>query len=393
MRVLRDVVCAAFAAVVFASVASASEIGSRNAARSTWDVHETISMLAAQCVSAAPATKPENCDPQPRSILDRVEQSDAKSLAKNLDPTREDFSRYYSLASRWSDDPLRMLESGSSTLMLGLTLLNKCNRANKDGPKWDQRELLCASHFGPLEFLHAQDTLFSDPPINKVPLGKPQDPASLGLSRERMLQWARFAFRAAVDPSFDAMPYCDAIKDPAFKDIEGSLTPSDSFHCNGKHAFTVARFFSSRCRRFSFHCDDLTKHDPGRYYVRQGGTGAILHLIQDSYSQSHAARLPAGMAPVDAGKVFPSLSACQPIATFYDYNAQKTEESETHGNADKPPLIDVSCLQVPRAADDVITASARAIWVLQQAQLPGANLRGLEDELVNDIRGRVLVTR
>ena len=245
----------------------------------------------------------------------------------------------------------------------------------------------------PLEFLHAQDTLFSDPPTNEVPSAKPQDPASLGLSRERMLQWARFAFRAAVDPSFDAMPYCDAIKDPAFKDIEGSLTPSDSFHCTGKHAFTVARFFSSRCRRFSFHCDDLTKHDPGRYYVRQGGTGAILHLIQDSYSQSHAARLPAGMAPVDADKVFPSLSACQPVATFYDYNAQKTAESETHGNADKPPLIDVSCLQVPRAADDVITASARAIWVLQQAQLPGANLRGLEDELVNDIRGRVLVTR
>lgn len=374
MRLLRILICG-LAGVVPTAGLSASEIGSSNPVRATWDVHETISLIATRCADVP--VKPETCNPGPRSILDLVEQSEGKSNSSESD-------HYFAHAARWSDDPLRMLDHKLSTALLGATLWNKCKRANTDGPKLDQRGLLCASHFGPLQFAHAQDD---------IPNGKPEDPAALAHSQTKILQWARFAFRAATAPSFAATPLCTAINDPAFKDIASSLALGKTSRCEGKHPYTVATLFSWRCPTFSFgHCDDLSQRY-GLAYARQGASGAILHLIQDSYSQSHAARLPPGVAPVDARRVFPALSACQRIATFYDYNAQKDERSETHGNADKPPLIDSSCFVTGRDVDDVVTATARAIWLLQRARIPGTDVDALEEELVRDLTQRVLVVR
>ena len=76
--------------------------------------------------------------------------------------------------------------------------------------------------------------------------------------------------------------------------------------------------------------------------------GALLHVIQDSFSQSHAMRGPATTP-------FTPRIVCMVPTGFYNYLGQ-----EGHADADHIPALDESCLG-NGSIDDPITASAMAL--------------------------------
>lgn len=89
---------------------------------------------------------------------------------------------------------------------------------------------------------------------------------------------------------------------------------------------------------------------------RSAARGALLHLIQDSYSQSHVAR---GKEPSAGG--FEPLVECTYPREYYDYSQQDSGE---HNKADKAPRLGESCVAGAQA-DDVVTATAVVIWMLK----------------------------
>ena len=93
--------------------------------------------------------------------------------------------------------------------------------------------------------------------------------------------------------------------------------------------------------------------------ARMAARGALLHMIQDSYSASHAART-IGEFPSEAGPYTAQISCLFP-RHFYQYDKQNPS---VHGKADRPPVKATSCASI-NEADDAVTASAVTLWSLR----------------------------
>ena len=89
--------------------------------------------------------------------------------------------------------------------------------------------------------------------------------------------------------------------------------------------------------------------------------GALLHMVQDSFSQSHVARGPEGSRGYEA------RIRCLPAERFYNFNGEDGRGQDGHSAADQLPDYDTeSCNAAIRTVDDPITASARLLWMLDQ---------------------------
>src|SRR5262249_1972204 len=90
--------------------------------------------------------------------------------------------------------------------------------------------------------------------------------------------------------------------------------------------------------------------------------GAVLHVIQDSYSNSHARRGICGKTEADFVPV--SRVTCSLALQFFSYASQG---ARLHKMSDQKPEYDVGC-GPSGAVHDPVTATANVLWLLARGE-------------------------
>lgn len=258
---------------------------------------------------------------------------------------------------RWPDDPTRMLSNKRSISKFGTLIkgvppeaYGSCKKRAKEGEfRITEDGLLCNSHYGKLQFLHAMAE-------------KNGEPASK--TRSRMEEWLKFSFMVATSRQELNDNYCTFWKQnqeyPNLSNIMYEPSFSENKWCEERgqwrkyvpfiHPFPAWNVGTS----FNLVCKGPLVSDTCNFYssdpsvIRLIALGSILHMIQDSYSNSHVNRGSSG----PEAKVI-----CNPIAGFNGYFDQ---DSNKHTISDKWPSFDSSCNG--DGTIDPITASTLAIW-------------------------------
>lgn len=297
-------------------------------------VHETFTRLALQCLDRYRGARPIDCRPEAA----RVHTEARWRLFRRFTDEEK--------ASTWPDDPTREL-APLTIARFALALKDSCGRAAAvagDDYSLDRSGLMCGSHYGHLQFLHAMRS-------------RPEE--SSGDSRARIEDWAGFTFAVAAGHVAPEQSYCRvfAAEAPAIADDmapDGCATRR--LYGGPMGDWTVASLFSRRCGHIlaARRCRQLDLPDDSIQRIAQG---ALLHVMQDSYSQSHAIRGPIA-SPFDA------RIDCAPVSGFHLYDATT---APSHPTADRPPVLAASCAApADTRTDDVVTASATAIWMVRQ---------------------------
>jgi hypothetical protein len=213
--------------------------------------------------------------------------------------------------------------------------------------------MMCNSNFGTMQFFHAQASTAGEPALN---------------THFKIMHWAEFLFNVATvytDAQLD-QSYCDAFSKSNDIFTRAMLPDMQSVPCgDAKHpGWAIRTLFTMHCRNIftSKHCTedkDAERYDRARTYA----TAALLHLVQDSYAQSHCVR---GQCEVADGKVVAKVE-CTPIAMFTTYIKQ-----QNHADADRDPVFEESC-KAPGATDDPITSGAKILWDVRN-KVPVATL-------------------
>jgi len=294
-------------------------------------VHEAFTLLAERCRTEAGAAQPRDClryADEAGRLTGRRPDSDEASLQRGV---------------RWADDPLRQLSSAAGVLRYGRSMTSSCPRVVRETQAIDRMSLTCASHFGPLQFLHAMTSANSE---------------TAEQTRARILDWADLLYRLALGQVPMSANVCSYFRaDPS--DISPSFTFDDQAICTpgNPNEWTFAVLFGQECDSAtnSTNCDRVSEAQ-----AMAAVRGALMHVIQDSYSQSHATR----GRPASTGGYRPRV-VCRLPASFYNYLGQAG-----HGDADSLPEFDQTCGEGAEA-DDVITASAMALHFLGRRADPG----------------------
>lgn len=310
-------------------------------------VHERITRLAEYCAKLEPM--PVRCSlPRTQSGFSDVDWK----------------SGTYTRAVRWPDDPTHQ---GNILGIVKFAInagLGKCVDYLNPGQPF--AGLMCNSHYGKFQFMHAMSS--SDKETNKQ-------------TRELILAWSKFTFGVASRRIPADAPFCETVR------MEGGplaevLAPKEFPYCEDRvtaratyPAWKVRTLFVLSCRNpFSSATCSEAIGDPANELARRNATGALLHLIQDSFSRSHASR-----AQDNARGPYLSQIDCAPVRKFYLYSLNK----RYHGAADKPPVFSPECGDQSRILDP-ITASARILRGIavgdQSAEI--AAVRMIEDEVL-----------
>lgn len=341
--------------------AAAYQIGSHVPTKEYFNLHETITSVATECLGPA-TVRPSDCSSRFGEIGRRTRQRQGSP------------DNSFEYASRWPDDPTRMLDRYPSKVRFGLQMNSDCARALQASRSIDNAGLLCSSHYGRLQFMHAQATR--------------EDAGSAKATRDIILDWATFAYRAATEPEFRKTNYCDAVQQED-AGLRTALALSNDSLCKPRRRWflgiipagsydpwSVGTFFSLHCPNPGQEavCWERTG-EYGEQSARAAAIGALLHLVQDSYSQSHVARVPNKERTPGPRGPFEARVVCQAPSAYYDYEAQNRDTPDDVGNrpedphavADFAPTLHESCSNAQRSVDDVITASAAILYF---AQLP-----------------------
>jgi hypothetical protein len=263
---------------------------------------------------------------------------------------------------RWPDDPRREITSVGVARPFLNGYDKGCERKLRRSRAVQHIGTFCASHFGEWQFMHAMAV--SRPSSSG---GTEVDNATL--TRAKMLEWAAFSYGVARGETELSQSYCTAFKRGGY--IEGVMVPSGFEMCSGGNPWTVGTFFSVRCGQFLFFgwCRPLRLDNA---FVRTVATGAILHMIQDSYSQSHVRRTDT----VLASPRYPVVECGKP-REYFVYNKAN---QKIHDGADQLPRWGESCTG-RSDADDVITASAMALAMIDRGAPTPEFIRYLEDRV------------
>jgi hypothetical protein len=320
-------------------------------------IHEEMTRGAEDCLAAAKHREPNNCLAYYEGFPARTVSVPKLLVAVENNPPLSS----YQLASRWSDDPTGQIRPATIVKYL-LDMEMKCKDIIADSRRLDEAGLLCSTHYGDLQFMHAQ--------------------ASRGegaeLTRHRILDWAAFAFDVAAGNVRGSANYCPTLQErpssavpgqPSF--VSAAMAPADFAYCKdgrGLRQFRewrVSTFFTFRCRNpfTSRTCWETTDETLAQEQAQLRATGALLHLIQDSFSQSHVRRGPRGR--IGAPDTHVSKIVCLPATEFYDYELQ-VKAAENHPGGDLPPSLDAASCQPGSAIHDPITASAMTLWYVKR---------------------------
>ncbi|MBS4099466.1 MAG: hypothetical protein KGZ83_21900 [Sulfuricella sp.] len=217
-----------------------------------------------------------------------VEKSDNEPCNGTNNQAEEQYANDLSHGARWNDDPNNsfMHDKGWIWLLWMLDAERKADRLD------NTYALLYRSHFGDLQFLHAMASAKDDHDT----------------TRNKILAWGRFAYDVATGKIDPAATLGVLARDYDF---------AKNFSSTAKKDWTVRHLF--------LNIQDY-KHG-GKKELRDGvvpdiALGALLHTIQDSYSNSHTTRTTPSTADApQSGNV----------KAFLDYTKQK---SACHGKAD-----------------------------------------------------------
>lgn len=306
-------------------------------------IHESMTTAAMTCLSEAnDGAKPSSCWSYFQSMED---------LPK-ADPGTTPY------ASRWPDDPTRQAAAFTYPKM-GANLAFNCERKLNVAQEIDEVGLLCSSHFGRLQFMHAMQG---------------PDDDSADQTRQRILSWAWFAYEVADGTISSETSLCAAVDGRDGLEDAFAFRNEDKCKRRSKRlfgllkigswpAYTVGSFFTQTCSNplQSEVCWEKTKAGGSEKLTRLSAKGALLHLIQDSFSQAHASRAESGTVP-ETGP-FEPLVVCRRASDFFDYSNQETE---VHSEADHVPSTRGCGTDAP--IDDVVTASAVLLWHLEQGR-------------------------
>ena len=312
--------------------------------------HERLTAHAERCLAVAAGKMPQRC----------ALPANRKAFA-DVDLDRS----VYAAAVRWPDDPTRQI----SATGLGKFVVNlggeRCKKHVEPGKPFGG--LMCNSHYGALQFLHAM---------------RSTAPETAAETRAKILAWTRAAFSIATGQGVDATTgYCAYFRAQP-KLLGDALAPADFPYCNDRvdprsgktyKAWRVHTLFTLECRNpfSSARCTEIVG-DGGADLARKRAAGALLHLIQDSFSQSHTAR--GGTFPVGP---YAARVVCQPVRVFYDY----AENGAVHSAGDKAPAFDLSeCAE--GQISDPITASAQILWLIEQRADPDAAVKLIEEAVL-----------
>lgn len=216
---------------------------------------------------------------------------------------------------RWNDDPLSMAKKRPQDFYIYYK--DSCGRSEEVDPSWD---LLYRTHCGDMQFLHAMASKKSESTLN---------------TKELMLMWAEFSYRVAAG---------DIDKDLHFRSVGKKLgkrssqlfdyvmtfdgrvrmewQPETLYTLDCKRNLSVNGFFNSG-RPTKLKCKE-TNNKFSENEIQNIALGSLLHLVQDSFSGSHAAR---------EGNVVgvSKISGAGIITQFGIYSAQ---DEKSHGKAD-----------------------------------------------------------
>lgn len=169
--------------------------------------------------------------------------------------------------------------------------------------------LICVPHHGELQFLHVQASSINEPATKTY---------------NKIKDWASFLYQVASGAYADTKlnePYCEYFKgDGAFK--KAMLPSQYSVPCNDEKTekWKLTTLFNMTCKTplpSSWRCKEwtgLAHYDKARIQA----AGALLHLIQDSYSQSHTER---GSCVVQDDEVVAKVECVAPTM-FTTYKGQ-----------------------------------------------------------------------
>jgi len=324
------------AALLIATQASAYLIGPVTA------VHETMTHMAYECLVRS-AGEPVRC----WTGTGKLEIAKVK-----FSPEEK--------AVRWPDDPVRKSDWTLSVGSLAKDIVHDCSKEVKDAAGKDKTlydaGLVCSSHYGRLQFLHAMASA-----------GDMSRTATL----RKIYAWSAFTFDVAAGRVDLDLDICKAVT-PAYGGKRAYAPLADAFEAapgnvcdfppvvkKGEGAMTIRAFFTTDCsqiRVLGKKCN-IGRGASGDAETRRAALGALIHLVQDSYSQSHAAR-PIGGEAVTYRGPFTATAACAFPVAYFDYGTQAYYQN--HSDADQRPVLDPSCAAGQVA--DPVTASAVVLW-------------------------------
>jgi len=299
-------------------------------------VHETLTLMASDCLRRAPQdTGPLICSPSPAAVMDNKA---LKNTYVNIKGLGNVSAKQLAHAVRWPDDPTREVGIRGIWKFLVKMLWHQCAKRYTGGM---QDGLLCSSHHGPLQFWHA---------MASTPTESTEE------TQRKVLAWAEFLYEVAVGGVNLDDEYCTYWRkqeEQGKNELASILAPRDKFPCvKDGSPWKIRTLFSMTCKNpFSSETCDVAA---GMRVARLNALGALLHVVQDSYAQGHAAR---GSAEKIAKRErIKSKFECLPIKQFYTYCKQ---DDGKHSEADAPPQPGLSCASTSTILHDPL-ASANA---------------------------------
>ncbi|THD36243.1 MAG: hypothetical protein E7773_10025 [Sphingomonas sp.] len=266
-------------------------------------------------------------------------------------------------ATRWSDDPGNAGMKHRTLAKYGALLKFGCKKKDYVGTTLYDVGLMCSGHYGKLGFLHAMmssDDWQRMSGLAYVP--RISGEQARDRTRDKILAWAAFTYDVAVGKQTLGQPVCEAITSStayaALTDAFRDNLDKPAF-CTGRaDTWTVGRFFTFFCVNPSLNepCGAIDNADDNA--TRTNAEGALLHMIQDSYSQSHVRRLRYGQS---SGSPSPAAIVCTAPLVYYYYDPSNRIY---HSSYDEEPWVDaVSCSG--GAVDDPVSAGATLISMLR----------------------------
>jgi hypothetical protein len=308
-------------------------------AKSIWlkgEYHEEMSLASMYCAQVS-GEQPISCNKRP------------KSWHKGIDLTNINIGTLSQeeiiKAVRFPDDPVKEL---SLTNPIGLIRWswNMGIVGCKDKVNGLVQGLRCSSHYGPFQFLHAMSS------HNGIQAKE---------TKVKIMAWIEYLGLIIENKNnFMTSNYCEHWSTEKEKQnpIAKYMIPEgkDGFPCklDSGPPWTIATPFAFHCKFKIITCDvDLNERN-----IKNNAIGALLHLIQDSYTQGHAIRgdCCSGKSKVDIAKY-----QCLPIKQFNSYQNQNKNK---HADADGQPSPGTSCKNNHKQHDP-ITAGATILWKIK----------------------------
>lgn len=361
--------------------------------------HESVTSMAIDCLIRFNGEEPNDCLKSTRTIglltestlvpMPSIPNLNAQEL---LD------------ASSFPDDPTRVSDGLAKGIKGYVNNENKCDIRTiktlffvKENYHHDiTGGLFCNSHYGVLQFWHA---MASEPqPIiedgkrvfdnGKELVGEQE---SYETTMAKILAWAQLTYTISTDSKHSVLNenYCKYFENmkndqnsaemaSAFRPVDAMLQNPPLYLCQEKEGYDSYRvrwIFKHECKGLTgTNCDIYGKERDWQI----AALGSLLHLIQDSYSQSHVIRESNNQDDLKhVGRV-----DCSPILGFLSYSKQ---DSDKHNEADIFPLhIAKNCFEDKLdRVDDIVTASAKALWYVQKSRLYG------KDSFLNYLKASV----